>query len=51
MNKQHPLYKDDIAKILSIKDIETLNGKTLLITGATGMMGMTGQCPYHRSRT
>lgn len=40
MNKQHPLYKDDIAKILSIKDIETLNGKTLLITGATGMMGM-----------
>ena len=40
MNKQHPLYKDDIVRILSIKDIETLDGKTLLITGATGMVGV-----------
>lgn len=40
MNKLHPLYKDDIARILSIKDIEVLDGKTLLITGATGMVGV-----------
>lgn len=40
MNKQHPLYKDDIARILSIKDIEFLYGKTILITGATGMVGI-----------
>lgn len=39
MNKQHLLYKEDIARILSIQDIGMLNGKTFLITGATGMVG------------
>lgn len=39
MNKQHPLYKEDIARILSLEGIDTLCGKTFLITGATGMVG------------
>lgn len=37
----HPLYKDDIRTILTATGgIETLKGKTLLITGATGMVGV-----------
>lgn len=40
MNKSHILYKEDLRKILSLKGIETLRGKTFLITGATGMVGM-----------
>ena len=39
MNKQHPLYKEDIARILTLKGIDTLSDKTILITGATGMVG------------
>ena len=39
MNKQHPLYKEDITRILSIEGMNTLSGKTILITGATGMVG------------
>lgn len=40
INKKHPLYKEDISNILSLEGIEELKGKTLLITGATGMMGV-----------
>ena len=40
MNKQHPLYKEDLKYILSTKGIEKLRGKKFLITGATGMIGL-----------
>lgn len=39
MNKQHPLYKEDIARVLSIDGLDAISGKTFLITGATGMVG------------
>lgn len=40
LNKQHRLYKEDIERILSVTDIESLRGKSILITGATGMVGV-----------
>lgn len=40
LNKRHPLYQEDINNILSIKGIEKLHGKSFLITGATGMVGV-----------
>ena len=40
MNKSNPLYKEDLARILATKDIERLKGKSVLITGATGLLGM-----------
>ena len=40
LKKEHPLYQEDLAQILSVKDIENLNGKSFLITGATGMVGV-----------
>ena len=39
MNKENALYQQDLANIISMPDIETLHGKTFLITGATGMVG------------
>lgn len=39
MNRQHPLYKQDLENILSIPGLESLNGKTIIITGATGLIG------------
>ena len=36
----HPLYIEDINNILSIKGINNLAGKSFLITGATGMLGV-----------
>ncbi len=39
MNKQHPLYQEDIKYILKSCDLETLKGKCFLITGATGLIG------------
>jgi nucleoside-diphosphate-sugar epimerase len=39
MNKRHPLYQEDLARILSIEGFDSLCGKTFLITGATGMVG------------
>jgi UDP-glucuronate decarboxylase len=35
----HPLYREDLKEILSVSSVETLRGKTFLITGATGMVG------------
>lgn len=40
LNKNHLLYMEDIKNILSIKDIDTLKGKSFIITGATGMVGV-----------
>ena len=40
LNKLHPLYIEDINNILKIKGIELLRGKSFLITGATGMVGV-----------
>ena len=40
LNKQHPYYQDDINYVLSMKGIETLKGKRVLITGATGLIGV-----------
>ena len=40
LNKLHPLYQEDLSNILSVKGIETLKGKSTLITGATGLIGV-----------
>ncbi len=40
LNKQHPCYQDDINYVLSTKGIEALRGKRVLITGATGLIGV-----------
>ena len=39
LNKEHPLYQEDLRNILGIKDIEAIKEKSFLITGATGMVG------------
>lgn len=39
-NRNHPLYLEDLDFILSTKGIEKLKGKSLLITGATGLIGV-----------
>lgn len=40
MNKKHPLYQEDLQNILSVKGLERLEGKNILITGATGLIGV-----------
>ena len=40
INKQHPLYQEDLKNILAIPEIEKLKGKSFLITGATGLIGV-----------
>lgn len=40
LNKQHPLYIEDLNYILSIKGIRLLVGKSFLVTGATGLIGV-----------
>lgn len=40
LNKYHPLYQEDLSNILSVKGIEKLKGKSILITGATGLIGV-----------
>ncbi len=37
--KNHPLYQEEIAYILATKGLERLRGKTILITGSTGLIG------------
>lgn len=39
LNKDNPLYQEDLNNILSITGIERLHNKSFLITGATGMVG------------
>ena len=40
LKKQHPLYIEDLNHILTVKGIEKLKGKSFLITGATGLIGV-----------
>ena len=40
LNKNHPLYQEDIDNVLSISGIDSLRGKSFLITGATGLIGV-----------
>ncbi len=39
-NRNHPLYQEDLEFILSTKGIEELKGKKILVTGATGLIGV-----------
>lgn len=39
-NKQHKQYQEDLDFILGVNGIDTLRGKSLLITGASGMVGV-----------
>lgn len=40
VNKKHPLYQEDLSNALSVQGIEKLKGKSILITGATGLIGV-----------
>ena len=40
LNKQHPLYQEDLGRILDIPAIESLKRKSFLLTGATGLIGV-----------
>ena len=40
LNKNHHLYQEDLKNILSLDGIGQLQGKSVLITGATGMVGV-----------
>jgi nucleoside-diphosphate-sugar epimerase len=40
INKLHPLYQEDLRNILDIPEVERLKGKSFLITGATGLIGV-----------
>lgn len=40
MNKQHPLYVEDLNGIINVHELELLYGKSFLITGATGLIGV-----------
>jgi nucleoside-diphosphate-sugar epimerase len=40
LNKQHPLYQEDLARIAQTPGIEGVYGKTFLISGATGLIGV-----------
>lgn len=40
LNKQHRLYQKDLENALSIKGVDFLRGKGVLVTGATGLIGV-----------
>lgn len=40
MTNYHPLYQEDLQQVLQTPGIEQLRGHSLLITGATGMVGV-----------
>lgn len=40
LNKQHPLYQEDLECIAQVSDISSLDGKSFMITGATGLIGV-----------
>lgn len=40
MNKQHPLYQEDLNNILKVSDLDNFRNKSFLITGATGLIGV-----------
>ena len=37
LNKQHPLYQEDLKRICETKDLASLYNKRFLISGATGL--------------
>jgi len=39
MNKNNKLYQEDIERILSVSGLDKLEGKKILVTGATGLIG------------
>lgn len=39
LNKRHPLYRDDLSHILSTPGLSALQGRSVLVTGATGLIG------------
>ena len=39
LNKRHPLYQEDLTRILEIPELEKIKKMSFLITGATGMIG------------
>lgn len=40
IDKRHPLYMEDLRRVLAVKGVERLRGKSVLITGATGLLGV-----------
>ena len=38
--KQHPLYQEDLERIIQLEDINRLYGKSFMISGATGLIGV-----------
>lgn len=40
LKKNHPLYIEDIKNVLRVPGLESLKGKTVLVTGATGLLGV-----------
>ena len=40
LKKDHPLYREDLEYILSTRGLEQLKGKKILVTGATGLIGV-----------
>ena len=40
LNKQHPLYQEDLKRICETKDLASLYNKRFLISGATGLIGV-----------
>ena len=40
LNKKHPLYQEDLKRIAETDGISSLYGKSFLITGATGLLGV-----------
>ena len=38
--KQHPLYQEDLDRITQLGDINRLYGKSFMISGATGLIGV-----------
>ena len=40
MNKKHSLYREDVQNVLTVEGLDTLKGKSVLVTGATGLLGV-----------
>lgn len=40
MNKNHSLYREDVQNVLTVDGLDTLKGKSVLVTGATGLLGV-----------
>ncbi|MDE6150375.1 MAG: NAD-dependent epimerase/dehydratase family protein [Prevotella sp.] len=40
IDKRHPLYMEDLRRVLAVTGVERLRGKSVLVTGATGLLGV-----------